>query len=274
MAELPSILYHYTDAAGLIGILTSKTLWASNLLHMNDSLEDLHGAKVIAEFLRTRATTRTGRERELLLELGESFSRHPGGRFTYAFSLSEKPDVLSQWRGYAPSGGYCIGFFRESIETICKKNGFELHKCEYEKDRQAQIIRNELTPLLDSFTNWELSHADGSHRKAQVALRTEWLRAHFKHVSFQEEAEWRIFGPVAATDSRSKWRPAGPYVRPFVELPYEVGTNPKGNLGPIAEIWIGPGLDYKRAQSAVTHLFIGNGMTHIDVQQSKSPYRF
>ncbi len=241
---------------------------------MNDSQEDVHGAGVVASLLMKRARARAGAEHRLLIELAQSLEGQPGGRFTYAFSLSENPDVLSQWRGYAPQGGYCIGFFREGIEDVCREQNFLLRRCVYDPAEQTQIASDEMVPLLDSYADWDLDYAAGNHRKAEIARHTERFRPYFKQASFQEESEWRIFGPVSANDSRSRWRTAGPYVRPYVELPFKMSPNPKGNPGPVAEIWVGPGLDFRRAERAIVHLFIGNGMAHIGVHSSASSYRF
>ena len=35
----PEILYHYTSQAGLIGMLHTKTIWASKIHYLNDSKE-------------------------------------------------------------------------------------------------------------------------------------------------------------------------------------------------------------------------------------------
>jgi hypothetical protein len=35
----PGLLYHYTTQAGLLGVLESKSIWATHMLHLNDSSE-------------------------------------------------------------------------------------------------------------------------------------------------------------------------------------------------------------------------------------------
>jgi hypothetical protein len=41
------LVYHYTDPGGLLGIVTSKCLWASDVWYMNDAREALYGVEVI-----------------------------------------------------------------------------------------------------------------------------------------------------------------------------------------------------------------------------------
>lgn len=45
------MLYHYTDVAGLIGICTSGSLWATNLRFMNDARELDHARHLMLKVL-------------------------------------------------------------------------------------------------------------------------------------------------------------------------------------------------------------------------------
>jgi hypothetical protein len=49
------LLYHYTDAGGLMGILESQRLWASNAAYLNDPTELLHARSVYREWLEPTA---------------------------------------------------------------------------------------------------------------------------------------------------------------------------------------------------------------------------
>ena len=37
--EIPQVLYHYTDANTLVGIITKKEIWASHIRFMNEYTE-------------------------------------------------------------------------------------------------------------------------------------------------------------------------------------------------------------------------------------------
>ena len=49
-------IWHYTDWAGLNGILKSKQLWASHILYLNDSNEMSHAIKRFKEIITSRIT--------------------------------------------------------------------------------------------------------------------------------------------------------------------------------------------------------------------------
>lgn len=46
---LPESLYHYTDAAGLLGILDNNSLYATHVAYLNDSQELAYGMQMAVE---------------------------------------------------------------------------------------------------------------------------------------------------------------------------------------------------------------------------------
>lgn len=146
---LPPVLYHYTDTAGLLGILgnpvsfpgtdtgvfatekgaTFGTLWATDARYLNDAQELSYGRPGFADALEKAAATSTtsivsDRLRELAGDVRD-------GRFEYTIgSKIEKSrpyvtcfctsgNLLSQWRGYGDGGGgYAIGFSSSAVEQF------------------------------------------------------------------------------------------------------------------------------------------------------------
>ncbi|BBE47429.1 MULTISPECIES: DUF2971 domain-containing protein [Rhodococcus] len=149
----PAPLYHYTDSAGLLGILgnpmafpgvekntlskfTSETrfgvMWATDARYLNDSEEIEFGIPILAESLDAQADTadRTpavaDRLRELASDVREkrfdmTSHKNAGKETPYVACFCESPDLLSQWRGYGDGGGgYAIGFRREALPKFCE----------------------------------------------------------------------------------------------------------------------------------------------------------
>jgi hypothetical protein len=48
----PEHLYHYTTAEGLVGIVRDRKLWATDIFHLNDRREFIHGIKLAVEELQ------------------------------------------------------------------------------------------------------------------------------------------------------------------------------------------------------------------------------
>ncbi len=132
-------LYHYTSPAGLIGIVESKSLWASGVQYLNDTAEYRHAASItqglLTKYLQNENGPWNGYYGMLLQGL-------PFCTDTTVFvgSLSEAKDKLSQWRAYcSDGGGFSIGFDHKLIENQAKKHGFKLLKCEYNSANQESI---------------------------------------------------------------------------------------------------------------------------------------
>lgn len=155
----PEYLYHYTDAAGLVGIVQGKMFWASGLRYMNDVLEDKFADQQAAQFIRKRGLQIKDNEQQRIgMNLvADKINEDSSQTYTFAVSMSEEPDLLSQWRAYTPEGGYSIGFFFESIKEIARHNNFTLAKCVYKVDEREKLIAERIENYLDSIQNWAIS---------------------------------------------------------------------------------------------------------------------
>ena len=271
----PEYLYHYTNAVGLAGIAQGKMLWASGLRYMNDSLEDKYANYRAAKFIRKRAIKMNldEQQRTGMNMVADKVEEGGGVQYTFAFSMSEEPDLLSQWRAYTPDGGYSVGFLSESIEEIASQNNFTLAKCVYDANECEKLIEDRVNQYLDPIQSWILSDEECQEIAHNISKVVFPLRPILKHESFAEEKEWRIYGYVSTNDVRCKWRASGPYVHPYVELPFQISESINGGRGPIDSIWISPGVDVSRAWDAAGHLMHGCGMKPQRYCRSASPFR-
>lgn len=135
----PPILYHYTDAAGLKGIVDdvgrssfpgiyqapqysqydfAKVIrfQASDVRFMNDRDELRAAGRVFAELIDQSVDPGAAHEhrgRQILARLSKELHDNgflPDPAQVFAVCLSTQPDDLSQWRGYAGgTGGFAIG---------------------------------------------------------------------------------------------------------------------------------------------------------------------
>jgi hypothetical protein len=63
-SETPDRLYHYTDARGLLGILESRKLWASDVRLLNDARELDYAADLVRRWLDDLSGLLPGRTSE------------------------------------------------------------------------------------------------------------------------------------------------------------------------------------------------------------------
>ncbi len=66
-SQLPDVVYHYTTAAGLLGICTSKKIWATDIRYLNDSEEFQYTLDLAAAHLASLDDKITGEQEKLLI---------------------------------------------------------------------------------------------------------------------------------------------------------------------------------------------------------------
>lgn len=104
----PRQLYHYTTASGMLGILRSGQLWATNISYLNDYSEVQYGYEVLRE---AAAELKPAGElsSSFFAELFTAPTDVSDPSEVYVSCFCEEPDILSQWRAYGDETGYCIG---------------------------------------------------------------------------------------------------------------------------------------------------------------------
>src|SRR5262252_4892819 len=70
----PEVLYHYTTAPGLLSMIKSGHLWATESRYMNDPREFLQGADIILQVIKRIAAR--PKPPEALLEVRANVQRH------------------------------------------------------------------------------------------------------------------------------------------------------------------------------------------------------
>ena len=119
----PNVIYHYTDARGLRGILETGKLWFTDIFYLNDPTELRHSLSFAVDFLRKEAAKGSPALKLFLEHLGTMLSRdiEEIAHF-FVCSFSKSSDELGQWRAYADDGrGFAIGFDGKALEEAFAK---------------------------------------------------------------------------------------------------------------------------------------------------------
>ena len=162
----PDILYHYTNAQGLYGMLSTGRVWGTNVGFLNDPSEMHYAAQLIRNVM-------TEEVKQLKAEQPPAEEKKSGWRGmvdVYADSMSTslpawtesllktfedqgdaymtcfcaRDNLLSQWRGYGATGsGYALGFDARQIGTPAPAaGGVLLRRVIYKPKAQIEIVRN------------------------------------------------------------------------------------------------------------------------------------
>ncbi len=268
MHERPPTLFHYTTAAGLISMVRSGHVWATESRYMNDTREFIHGAELILDVV-DKARKRTAHP--VLEELRESVARHVKEQLQnvriFCVSFCTDGDLLSQWRGYGDvGGGYALGFRPALLlgaGTYEQRPFRVLRRVIYHEGEQRRLVEDCLRAAVD--------HAGSRVDNAFWQFFSEAIIS-FKDVAYSEEGEWRLvqFGralqggevvwkhPVQFRDRKGK-------VVPYVDLDLSGSRGPYAGKLPIREIVHGPTQDPERSGKAIRILLDGGGYTEDQV---------
>lgn len=268
------LIWHYTSAEGLYGILTECVLHSGNILFMNDPKEFTFLFEVITNTVESDTKNiHSDAVRTCIVnrykEIQNSFETLKNF-FVYLTCFSKQPDLLSQWRGYCPNGGYSIGFSRKSLEKASAKQGYFTKDVIYMPDRVTKKVPRQLKRFFERHYNHpflkEKNFSDQAFHKYHMDVVTKFnplkLSPFVKHDSFSEEREVRLyrFGGEDSVFKISK-----DYLKPYGIIKF-----PKHC---IKKIIIGPTLNENYCRSGLNSLLIKQNLNHILVEHSKIPYR-
>ncbi len=274
VSEVPETVYHYTDAAGLYGMLTHKKLWLTDYRFLNDTTEFSH----IYSILRDLSTEMLSQERlgDIKRRLLAAISDEKvDGLDSFVFSCSQERDDLSQWRGYANEGqGFTIGFDGARLHSLAtpKDAAFGFAKVDYEGRDQTLALKRSIDELA---TQIEKDVAKGINIDDLIDISSDTFDdiclnrgAFIKHSSFKNEKEWRIIAYEDDPKSGIKIRVSGDKLIPYLEI--DVCGSDK--CLPIKSIGIGPAFVGSEIVDSVRTLISNSGHTS-DIYFADTPYR-
>lgn len=267
-------LYHYTTFKGLLGIVDSRSLWASEIRYMNDSAEIRHAVDLIRAEIQRRISA--GHPNAQLLNQFNDWVAHrmTSGHMLFGASFRANGNLLSQWRGYSAMGkGVSLGFNPDYLVHCAARQSFQVGKCIYSRDAQTGLIAE----VVDAIEEYAGSGAVGDNAWQHVFadIESDLLRiaAILKHPSFEEEAEWRVVSPVLTdyVSSPVQFREGSSMLVPYLAFSLENHADE-----PIAleHIFLGPTLNIAQSMSSLTMYLAKNGIHPAEgIAYCQIPYR-
>jgi hypothetical protein len=151
----PSVLYHYTDTKGFMGIISKNTLWSTRIDFLNDSSEIPYARQLFEKRIAHHRQKCDDDEGKLLDWITAHYDFVREYFKVYAISLSSRHDDLSQWRGYADRlGGYSIGFdfttipLATSLFEARKELEPRIVEMTYQPDKQIECLDDMIEQVL------------------------------------------------------------------------------------------------------------------------------
>lgn len=194
----PDQLYHYTSFQGFMGITASRSIWASSIHHLNDAEEFAHGRRLVQTEIQERRRSIQNRSEDDFMSLLWSRIEQIRGAHVFVASFSQDDDLLSQWRGYCPSGkGISVGISSDQLRERGKAQGFRLVPAIYDYEKQKAAVRE----LIDeAVTNRNRGNIDDDPLSQHFAYQVAIISPLLKHATFCEEKEWRLVSRITSID--------------------------------------------------------------------------
>ena len=283
-------LFHYTSVEGFLGIASSKTIWATNILYLNDASELNYSKELLRNELfeirkkgfNINSNLETSVDHIFFEIVEENIDKLiPSQNFGFfVCSFSEEKDLLSQWRGYCPEGiGFSLGFSKKLLTLCAEQSKFALKPCLYDEEAQTQSIRDLIKKTSDRFRTeiknssqiWNAWDTKGKILAADFMLEFIALAPTFKHHKFCEEKEWRIVASLKMNHMNEliKFRSGRSMIIPYIEIYLPIKD---GNLS-IDEIVVGPTTDHLLSMASVEMLLRGKKIEYNELSYSTIPYR-
>ena len=289
-AQAPETLYHYTTLQGLISIITSQRIWATDYRYLNDTSEATHLWLMLERRLRT--FYEEGREYKdidlpALIEQVRDAALAENKSVQFVASFSEARDSLSQWRAYSKGNpGVAIGFNSKALNTQWVYNpkgephwtGHQFQRVMYISDKADAVFDRALEQLLAKpssqmyMRNKELPFA------REFAIWLSLFQIRFKHDAFKEEREWRLsFQRHEKPMRHQQFRAGKSTLIPYIEAELNKGINnePLVQDGEswINEIVIGPSVNTTLTAMSVKQFLLANDLADVQIAASEIPYR-
>ena len=261
-------LFHYTTQEGLLGIVSSKSLWVTSVRHLSDSTEFAYTVELVRETLN----------RKLRGEKGPYSSYYAGilGKLDalkdmtlFVGSFSEEGDLLSQWRAYGSSGiGFSVGFQYEYLRSLAEAQQFRILKCLYKESEHAALVEK-----LINLGTLNVKEGDTQAGEMTFFIGLYQVAPALKHPSFSEEREWRVVSEVAwPNKSSAKFRTGKSMLVPYREF----NLAAEGRKMAISNVVAGPNPHMSASLASLMYLLTGSG--NIEPQgwaivPSSVPYR-
>ncbi|MCO4252185.1 DUF2971 domain-containing protein [Pseudarthrobacter raffinosi] len=304
-----STVWHYTNAAGLAGVIQENVLWASSTAFMNDHHELRTGADLFRDLFERHKVTLDPKILENVQAMAgiALVDRYK----TFVACACTDPNNLTMWRNYTgPEVGFAVGidstkplFIRrqkamtqqmvdqmgfldeESKQEVfirARENrwSFKWREAVYDPGKQVKLSWGRLLELESTaVARSEGRESENIHVVAEIFNELQTFKDH----GFKDEREMRI---VCSTSLHAdlvsvKYRPSRYGIVPYVELCLPAGPNgdPPKNPEPVEElpivgIAVGPTPYPEEAAAGAREFLRSVGRESIPVVPSKIPFRW
>ncbi len=282
----PPSIHHYTDAAGLTGILKAGTIWLTDIFTLNDPSELSHGFTQAVNILNAKAANGPP-ESKIFTKQFEAFLTQGGiqaAAHYFTCSFSANGDDLGQWRAYADNGrGYALGFDTKKLEDAYTKQGGvpipnnSTYHATYNDAELAKLhglMIDAAFPLISLPRGRNLPsnvlHAYMGELLVLVAMHALRAALFFKHEAYRNEQEYRFLqlyrADIPPPEVKVRSRSSSP-------VKYREFNWREAAADSLVRITVGPAADYDKAAQFARDCIAEFHSGKVEIVRSAIPYR-
>ncbi len=279
-AIAPTIVYHYTDQNGLMGIVRENSIWATQIQYLNDSTEmqrifkiieghanikyDAISRSYINEYANYKIESYDDNDtptptmvsgdywRQLIALATGDFVLGSIAQDVFIACFCSEGDLLSQWRGYSGGAyGYSLGFTSQGLVQMALASNFIFGSCIYNANLQNAIAQD----LIDYYKECVDSGRSLDDTIAEFAKSAGICGAFFKDESFKEEREWRLVS-IPASRQIAHFRAGKSMIAPYTKISIGCGSEPS-----IKHLFVGPCPHMRLSRASVLGLLRREGVS-------------
>jgi hypothetical protein len=281
--EPPPIIYHYTNEAGLRGILQSGQLWLTDIFSLNDPTELSHGFSNAVKVLNDKLVNRHPVGRVFAENFAVFYKQGAIQKVAHFFvcAFSVLGNDLGQWRTYADNGrGYALAFDAKTLEDgFTKKDGIPIlnnstfhvrYNDRQLSDIQGQIIEKMLDLIMQpKGRGLQNSVINTYMMELQMRLTFNILQTilFFKHEGYDHEKEYR-FLQIHRADMPPPDVKVSPRLAKYREFDWRSVA-----AGSLKEIVVGPAADRAKAAQVANDCLCQFHSGAVSITYSGIPYR-
>ncbi len=263
----PEIIYHYTTQKGILGIIPTRSMWATQAHFLNDKNEVFLTFKLLeSELSRLVGESQSPHHRSLLNEIRHNLENLSQSHI-FTISFCKEGDLLSQWRGYAAQGkGYALGFDLRSLSNIAKKQNFVAWPCVYNPNLQLELVNYLIDCWITKFSGPMIDH---SRMLDEINSSICKLAPVIKDESFIEEQEWRLISSANGNEKNMAFREGTYSLIPYLNF----SLKPANSKDCFKRIVVGPSPHTDLATNSLQMFLAHNNLENVEVASSRIPYR-
>ncbi len=275
------LVWHYTNDAGLLGILQSATLFATQVAFLNDNRETRYATELFHTMLRETIAEREDDPTavsffEKVLKFTEEDPTSPlqGISKFFITSFSGHEDDVAQWDRYSRHHGYAIGFKARGLN---REPNSTLYKVVYEPDKQRTAAKQLVDATYDFYreglTGERQTNPDQWAEDFFLAW-DEWiykLAPLAKDLRWSTENEFRLVHELKIAElPQVRFAQKGTTLARYLALGTPSWMKSRQPLLPIGKILVGPGNDRHFTAISVRLLLDQMGYIGVPVECTKT----